>query len=180
MNTELTDGTVVLRPYTLYDTDLLAEAAHESTAEVFPWLPWCHPQYLRDEALAWIAMQEEAWHNGIGFQFAIFDAGRRYLGGCGLNEIDRIHCRANLGYWVRSSAVRRGAATAATRLVAKFGIEQLRLTRIEILAAVGNLASRRVAEKSGATVEGVLRNRLVIHGVPHDAVMHSLIPGDIE
>ncbi len=49
------------------------------------------------------------------------------------------------------------------------------LDRIEILAAVGNKRSQRVAQKLGASREGLLRNRLVIHGQAHDAVVFSLI-----
>jgi RimJ/RimL family protein N-acetyltransferase len=40
--------------------------------------------------------------------------------------------------------------------------------------AAGNLASQRVAEKAGATREGILRGRLILHDVAHDAVMFSL------
>jgi RimJ/RimL family protein N-acetyltransferase len=44
--------------------------------------------------------------------------------------------------------------------------------------ATANAASQRVAEKLGATREGVLRNRILIHDQVHDAVMFSLIPSD--
>ena len=73
-----------------------------------------------------------------------------YLGGCGLNQIDHANGRANLGYWVRSSAVGRGVATAAVQLVRQWGFEQTSLLRLEVVIAVGNLASHRVAEKAGA------------------------------
>ncbi len=69
-------------------------------------------------------------------------------------------------------------ATRAVRLLARFGFEELGLGRIEIVAAVGNKASQRVAEKAGAHREGVLRRRLCLHDEYHDAVMYSLIPDD--
>ena len=99
----------------------------------------------------------------------------RFLGTCGINQIDRMHLRANLGYWVRSTATGRGIATEATRLLARFGFETLRLERIEIVVNVGNLASGRVAEKAGALREGVARRRLRTNGESHDAVVYSLI-----
>ena len=43
-----------------------------------------------------------------------------------------------------------------------------------VVFAVSNLPSQRVAEKAGAVREGVLRRRLLLHGVSHDAVMFSL------
>ena len=100
------------------------------------------------------------------------------LGGCGLNHIDRSWNLANLVYWVRTSQTRKGIATRATRLLARFGCEVLELDRIEIVVAVGNEPSLRVAQKAGARREGVLRNRLHINGIGVEAVMHSLIPAD--
>jgi hypothetical protein len=81
---------------------------------------------------------------------------------------------ANLGYWVRTSATGHGVATRAARLVAQFGIEKIGLLRVEIVVAIGNIASMRVAEKAGAKREGILRNRLVGRDKVLDAVMHSL------
>ena len=70
-------------------------------------------------------------------------------------------------------------ASAAVRLLAQFGLGKLKLNRIEIMAAVGNKASQRVAEKVGARREGILRNRIVVRDRVYDAVMFSLIPGDL-
>ena len=56
--------------------------------------------------------------------------------------------------------------------------EQLNLIRAEIVVAVGNTASLRVAEKAGARREGILRNRMVVREMVYDAVIYSLIPQD--
>lgn len=79
---------------------------------------------------------------------------------------------------MRSRETGRGIATAATLLAAQFGFEDLRLNRIEILTAIENSASQRVAEKAGAKKEGILRNRILLHDRPLDAVMYSLIVAD--
>jgi RimJ/RimL family protein N-acetyltransferase len=73
----------------------------------------------------------------------------------GLDQIT-VDGTADIGYWVRTSQTGLGLATAAVRLVARFGFEDLGLRRLEMLIATDNLASRRVAEKVGATFEGVL------------------------
>jgi ribosomal-protein-serine acetyltransferase len=52
----------------------------------------------------------------------------------------------------------------------------LKLKRVEITVAVDNQASLRVAEKAGATKEGILRNRVVKSDAPSDAVVFSFIP----
>ncbi len=57
----------------------------------------------------------------------------------------------------RTGQTGQGIATAAVRLIARFGFEDLGLLRLlELLIAADNLASRRVAEKVGATFEGVV------------------------
>ena len=129
-----------------------------------------------EESLEWVLRSGKQWDDGREFHFGIFHSpSGAFVGGVGLNELRPEHRLANLGYWVRSAWARRGVATAAARLAAQFGFEELLLDRIEILAAFGNKGSQRVAQKLGALREGVLRNRLVIHGQAHDAVVFSLL-----
>lgn len=64
-------------------------------------------------------------------------------------------------------------------LGARFGFQELKLFRIEIVVRLDNRASLRVAEKTGAVREGILRDRLLAHGKSHDAVMFSLLPGEL-
>jgi ribosomal-protein-serine acetyltransferase len=181
MKTELTDSTISLRPYRLEDAEEIYLAVRESLDELHQWMPWCHPDYSIEESREWLASREDTWNGGTEYGFRIADARTdTYLGGVGLNKISRLHRAANLGYWVRTSAAGRGVATRATRLVARFGFEELNLVRIEIVAAVGNLASQRVAEKVGAVREGVMRSGLLIHGTAHDAVLTSLVAEDIK
>ncbi len=180
MQKHWSDGRVLIRPYRRSDVDALYEAVRESVDEVKQWLSWCHSGYSRDESEAWVAACSQAWANGESYDFGIFDArSTAYLGGCGLNHLNHLHQLANLGYWVRTSCAGRGIASAAAQLVAHFGFEELGLTRIEIVASVENAPSQRVAEKVGATREGIQRNRLVNGERIDDAVMYSLIPADL-
>lgn len=39
-----------IRRYAAADAAALHEAARESVAEIFPWMPWCHPGYSIEEA----------------------------------------------------------------------------------------------------------------------------------
>ena len=166
-----------IRPYAPEDAQALWEAARESVAEVHRWLDWCHPQYSLAEAEEWIRSRAPLAAEGREYTFAIVGPEGRFLGACGINQINRIQTFGNLGYWIRTSATRRGVATEAVRQVAHFAFANTDLVRLEIVCAVGNNASQRVAERAGAVREGVLRHRLFIHGQPVDAVMHSLVRG---
>ncbi len=179
MRTSLSNQQVTIRRYDAVDVPFLFEAARESSAEVSGWLPWCHRDYSMEESLEWILRSGKQWDEKREFHFGIFDSqSGAFVGGVGLNELKPEHRLANLGYWVRTAWTGHGVATAAASLAAEFGFKDLLLDRIEILAALSNKPSQRVAEKLGAMREGVLRNRLVIHGQAHDAVVFSLISSE--
>ena len=166
---------VTIRPYAREDIPLHFAAVSESKTELGSWMPWCHPGYALEDSRKWIDSQLIAFSEGAEYGFAIVDGENRFLGGCGLNHLERSDLRANLGYWVRSSARGRGVATTAATLLAEWAFSTTPFCRLEVIAALGNRASQRVAEKIGAQREGVLRSRLQLHGQPHDAVIYSLI-----
>ena len=163
-----------IRPYRLEDVDDLYEAARESVAEVSTWLPWCHPDYTVDESRQWVSTRPELFADGVEYNFTIRDEANAFVGGCGLNNIQGGQM-ANLGYWVRSSQTGRGAATAAVEKLAAFAFEKTKLIRLEIVCAVGNRASQRVAEKAGALREALLRDRLWGPDGPRDAVLYTIL-----
>jgi RimJ/RimL family protein N-acetyltransferase len=173
---ELAGDGLRLRAYRDTDADALYHAARESIDSVGRWLPWCHAGYAAADARSWIAHCAEGWSSGEHYAFAIFEADTEFCGGVGLNQRNRAHNFMNLGYWTRASRQGRGLVRRAARLVAAFGFEQLGLTRIEIVTAPDNLASRKVAEALGATFEGLARNRIVAGGRVLDALVYSLIP----
>ena len=126
MQTHWTDGHIVLRPFEPGDVEAFHEAAHASAKEVGRWLDWCHADYALEEAKTWVQSRPAAWEAGEAYSFGVFDAGTGdFLGGCGLNTLHPVHHFANLGYWVRSAASRRGVATRAVRLCATFGFSEL-------------------------------------------------------
>lgn len=166
---------ISIRPYAITDAPALYEAARESVAEVFPWLPWCHAGYQLDDAQTWIHTQVEALANRTAYSFLIEDETGRFFGGCGLNQINDAHRLANLGYWLRSSAAGQGITPQAVRLLAEWAFANTNLQRLEIVVAIGNARSQRVAEKAGAYREGILRSRLFVHDRQLDAVMYSIV-----
>ena len=176
----LTDGKISLRPYRKSDADSLYHTIRESLAELSPWLEFAHEDYTVKETRKWLKTLPGAWKKGTAYGFCILDtADGSILGGCGLNQIDEANKRANLGYWVRTGRTSQGTATMATLLLAKWGLDELKLNRIEILVAASNTPSLRVAEKVGAHREGVLRQRIAVRDNIYDAVMFSLVSGDI-
>jgi ribosomal-protein-serine acetyltransferase len=103
----------VFRPLLPEDAPAFADAVRESSDTVGRWMSWAHPGYSLAEAAAWIAHCTEQREQESSYEFGIFDSASRMLvGGCGLHQFNRINHFCNLGYWVRESWQRRGAATA--------------------------------------------------------------------
>jgi ribosomal-protein-serine acetyltransferase len=178
---QLTDGSILLRPYRLSDAQPLYEAVRESLPELLPWMPWAHADYSPEESKKWIEYCARTWAKGKEYNFAILDAkDGSLLGGCGLNQVKRRARFANLGYWVRSKCTGKGIATAAALLVERFGFNELGLTRIEIGAAASNSASLRVAEKLGATRQGIQKRKIAFRDKVYDRQVFSLTQKDLE
>jgi len=173
----LIDEELLLRPFHLSDSTGLYCAVKESLPELKPWMSWATDSYNELSAREYITIARARWEEGTFYGFAI-TRGEEILGACTLSSLHPIYHFCNLGYWVRTSCHGQGIAGRAAKLVARFAFEELGLIRVEIVIAVDNLASLRVAEKIGAHDEGVLLNRMVVGKSIFDAKMYSLLPSD--
>ena len=157
-----------------------AEASRAAAETVTEWMTDAFVPTAPDAVAAFVAAWQREAEAGTGAGYVIESVVDGHVVGFGfLNHVLGRHRFCNLGYWVRPDAAGQGVATAATRLLARDGFERLGLVRIEIVMDPANAASRRVAEKAGATFEGRLRNRLASSGAIRDALMYSLVPGDV-
>ena len=173
----LTSGRYLFRPFAEADTFAFVEAVRESGRTVGRWMSWAHEDYRPADAAAWFAHCAEERASGASHEFGIFDAaGGTFVGGCGLNQFNTVNDFCNLGYWVRQSWQRRGAALAAVHALSRFAFEELAQGRVEIVVAEGNLPSQGVAGRAGAVRECLARNRLKVHGRFTDAYVFSLVP----
>ncbi|HOO56248.1 MAG TPA: GNAT family protein [bacterium] len=178
---ELTDGRIVLRRHNSADVEPLYDAVMESREELRPWMNWMADDYSMENTRYWTAASINNWDMGVEYNFLITEKETGViLGGCGLNIISQTNLIANLGYWVRTSRVGEGTATAVIKLLTGFAFNDLGFQRIEITIAVENEKSKRAAEKGGAELEGIMRNSHRLHGVSHDGYMFSIIPSDLK
>ena len=118
------------------------------------------------------------WARGTGAAFAIADGDDRYAGGVDLRIDPSDGTHAEIGFMIAPWARGRGYASAAVRTVCAWGFSALGLERIGWRAYLGNVGSRRVAEKAGFTVEGVGRRICVQRGERRDAWVGSLLATD--
>ena len=80
----------------------------------------------------------------------------------------------------RGAARGRGRGSRAVALLARWAVADASLERVEALVLPDNLASQRVLEKAGFRREGLLRSYLVVGDRRADALIYSLLPGDLD
>jgi RimJ/RimL family protein N-acetyltransferase len=174
---ELMDADIVLRPFQVEDSAQLYQAVRESLHDLKPWMSWATENYTELTARGYIAITRARWEERTLFAFAITQ-NNELLGGCTLSSIHPIYHFCNVGYWVRTGKHGQGIAGRAAKLAARFAFEHVGLVRAEIVIALDNIASVRVAEKIGAHYEGILLNRMIVGTSIFDAHMYSLLPSD--
>lgn len=81
-----------------------------------------------------------------------------------------------VGYALLRRADRgRGTVSEALPLFSAYLFEAKPIRRLYLLAATGNIASKKVAEKAGYRREGTLRQAFFLRGRYHDCAIYSLL-----
>lgn len=163
-----------LRPLAEADAKVIAQSCRQA-----PDIPrWVMRLSSLDErgARSWIHTRLHRENEGQQVTRAVIcPSTEKFFGLVWLGRFDDEARRGELAYWTIATARSRGVAAAAITLMARYGFEELGLIRIQILAPVENVASRRAAVRAGFTEEGTLRKYRKIAGEHTDLVMYSLL-----
>jgi ribosomal-protein-alanine N-acetyltransferase len=145
-----------LRDWRDADAPALESVCGEWNVCQFTSVPW---SYSLDEATAWVVRNREKRSRGEVLSLAIVEAGRdEVVGNVNLVGFSDDGTEAALGYWLVPSARGRGLASAAARTLTDWGFGVMGLEQIELAILPENTASQRVAERLGATPEGLRPN----------------------
>jgi ribosomal-protein-serine acetyltransferase len=136
-------------------------AVNEAVVESFPqlksWMPWSQQLQSLEDSEKHCREAQAKWHSREMLDFCFFRKGDGALAGKGgLHTIDWAIPKFEIGYWIRSSCAGHGLGTEATLALVELA-RKLGARRVEITADARNARSRRVAEKSGFLLEGILR-----------------------
>lgn len=160
---------------------IVHEALSESLAELRRFLasiPWVAAEpsverseiYCRNSQANFLARRD--------FPFLAFERETGALvGACGLHRPDWTVPKVEVGYWVRTTASGNGFVREAVDALVRYAFEHLRAQRIELVTDEENAPSRRVADASGFTLEGVLRReRRAPDGTLRNTCMYARFP----
>jgi RimJ/RimL family protein N-acetyltransferase len=136
--------------------------------------------YDRARALSFISDYAPGWwKRRQGGCWVIADSTDQYVGQIDLRVDQGDPELADVGFVTAPHGRGKGYMTAAMRTVAEYGLRELGLQRVEWKAHVGNVGSRRVAEKAGFQFEGTLRAACPQRGERRDAWLAALLKDDL-
>lgn len=113
-------------------------------------------------------------HNGELHVRVIAEADGTGVGMCSIHRLDPDTGEGTAGYWVAPWARRRGAATAAMRLLAAEARSIVGLTHLTLSIVEHNHASRAVAERAGFTLTDDCSRTCIDGGAQARAVVYRM------
>jgi [ribosomal protein S5]-alanine N-acetyltransferase len=172
---ELETDRLHLRPFRPRDAEDVFTYA--SIPEVTRFLPWDTHRSLSDSEgfLNYVVKQYKA---GLPAPWAVV---LKETGNV-IGTIDFVawfpeHRRAELGFVLSKKYWGQGLVPEAARRVIAYGFDHLDLVKIKAPAMTENVQSRKVLEKLGFELEGVLKQEYIIKGKSRDMAMYALMKG---
>jgi RimJ/RimL family protein N-acetyltransferase len=162
------------------DGDLVHEAIMESLDTLQPWMPWAQKPPTKEEMEANIREAHVRFLERTDLRFHLFEKETKvFIGSSGLHRIDWKVPRFEIGYWCRKRYTGKGYITESVRGLTVFAFEILKANRIEIRCDKRNVRSRKVAERLGYRLEGILRNNQeAVSGGLEDTCVYAMVPED--
>ncbi len=161
MPTIATDRLVLRKMHTYDYNDMYSYASRADLTEYLLWSPHSSSSYTKE----YLKYVEKRYLVGDFYDFAVVEKeGGKMIGTCGFTKIDLQNKVAEIGYVLNPDFHNRGYATEAARAVIEFGFSRLGVNRIEARFMEGNDASLRVMQKLGMTLEGYMRNSMLVKG----------------
>lgn len=149
-NLQLETERLILRPMLASDF----KALHLIFTDVNVMAAFNHDPFTREQMERWLKRNLDHQNEyGYGLFSVIHKATGELIGDCGLEQMEMGDSNiAELGYDFRSDYWNQGFATEAALAICDYAFDILHLPLLISLIRVGNLASRRVAEKVGMTL----------------------------
>lgn len=108
-----------------------------------------HPLFTTEQMQGWLGRNlDHQSQYGYGLFSVLLKETDELIGDCGLEQMEDMNA-AELGYDFRSEFWNQGYASEAASAVRDYAFDVLKLPRLISLIRVGNVASKRVAEKVG-------------------------------
>ena len=138
------------------------------------------PHRVRSEVGFKKRFEETGFWSDDGGTMLIVSKDDQILGQIAFFKPARYFDALELGYVLYHKASRgKGYTSEAVRLFSRYLFATKKINRLQLGVSPENIASRRVAEKSGYVSEGILRGAIYFGGKNHDVEMFGLLRSDM-
>lgn len=164
------------------DGKLVYEAKMESLRELQQWMPWADDQTSEEETEVNIRQAYIQFLERSDLRFHLFEReSMQFIGSSGLHRIDWQIRKFEIGYWCRTRFTGKGYITEAVKGITVFAFQFLEANRVEIRCDEKNTRSRKVAERVGYQLEGILRNHeFSVDGHLRNTCIYAMTPEDFQ
>ena len=157
--TEFTTDRLLIRLPLPGDGKAVHEAIKESIQELKLWMPFAQKDQSVEDTEANIREAHAKFLLREDLRFLIFHKNDgHFIGSTGLHRINWDIPKFEIGYWVDTRHAKQGYITEAIEGLTNFAFRKLNAKRVEIRCDALNTDSKRVAERLGYTLEGILKN----------------------
>ncbi len=163
-----------LRLIVLSDAGDLFSLIDSNRAHLRPWHPWVDNIRSMDDAKKLISTWEQQNANNRGFCAAILFDGR-FCGVIHHLNVDWLNSWTALSYWLDAAHQGRGIMTACCRTMIIHAFSTWKLNRVTIECATENTRSRKIPERLGFKLEGIIREVEWLHDHHADHAIYGLL-----
>ncbi len=146
-------------------------------AHLRQWLPWVDDTRSVEDTRCFVRVATQQFASNQGYECGIWWRGQ-LVGTIGNHRIDWRNGSTSIGYWLGEAYQGRGLMTRACRALVDHAFRTLRLHRVEIRAATGNLRSRAIPQRLGFREEGILRDGEWLYDHYVDLVVYGRLSSD--
>ncbi|WP_297406075.1 GNAT family protein [uncultured Cetobacterium sp.] len=105
---------------------------------------------------------------------------KEYIGGCGINSIDRKNSIAEIGIWLGKEYHGKGFASDALRLLCSYLFNELNIHKIKLFYFEFNDAARACYDAVGFKPEGINRQEIYRYGRYSDVITMGMFRNELK
>jgi len=145
----------ILRPFKPSDAQAIVKNInHKKISKYTSAIPY---PYSLLNARSWLKKTIKQYDLKVPNDFVLaIEIGGEVVGGIGLHKIVPGH-KAEIGYWLNHNFWGKGIMTQAVKKITAYAFYVLKLKRVHAKVMKPNLASKKVLEKNGFVLEGMMK-----------------------
>lgn len=168
---------IELKILELKDAETVFQVVDKNRLRLKQWLGWLDYTNSVDDIKKFIQDGLDGYSEQKIFRFGIYYK-NLYVGNIELQAIDYNNKKSIIGYWLADGFEGMGIMTQSVKAVLKYAFEELKLNKITLQIATGNLGSNKIAERIGFSREGTLRQNEWLYDHFVDHYIYSLLSNE--